>query len=77
MTKIIVFMDGGLVQSVMTDTEADVTILDHDVDGLEPEEIKMIEGKETYIYRFRVHEQDSVRVNKILGEIEKIWSEES
>ena len=76
-TKIIVFMEGGLVQCVMTDTEADVTILDHDIDGIEPEQINMIEGEETYIYRFRGHEQDSVRVNKILKEIEEVWSEES
>ncbi len=76
MTKIVVFMDGGLVQTVMTDNRADVTIIDHDIDGLEPKEIKMIEGKETYIYRFDTYEYDPVRVNNILNEIDKIWSDE-
>jgi hypothetical protein len=37
--QVIVIMDGGLIQEIISDVPLDVTLLDYDTEGKEPEEL--------------------------------------
>ena len=67
-TKIIVFLEGGLIEEVMTDQDAEVMIVDYDLDGLGEDEIKMVDGKEAYIHRFSPYIRvDAGKINEIFA----------
>lgn len=65
--KIVVVIEGGIVQRVISDVEAEVAILDLDTEGADQEEIVEVEGiGEAYIYEgITETEVDSELVNKI------------
>jgi hypothetical protein len=49
--KVVVVVQGGIVQEVITDEElVDVVIVDRDTDGLSEDEVKVVDGKESYVY---------------------------
>lgn len=54
--KIIVHIEGGMVQNVLTNTDIELIIYDYDTDGAEPEDLKMVpqsngsEPEQAYVY---------------------------
>ncbi len=66
--KIIVFVEGGIVQTVMTDEKAEVMIVDYDVEGSDPpERLITLDGDEAYVYKFGVYELNPYRVEEIFA----------
>ena len=65
--KIIVFVEGGIVQTVMTDEEAEVMVVDYDVDGVDLGEIRVVNGDEACVYVGEVHEVNADRVGEIFA----------
>jgi len=49
--KIIVCIDRGIVQQVITDCDIDLIILDYDLDGLSENEISTVAGHQVYRYK--------------------------
>lgn len=48
--QIVIILEGGIVQEVVTDIQADVVVVDRDTEGCDPEELRSVEGQESYIY---------------------------
>jgi hypothetical protein len=48
--KIVVLIKNGVVQNVISDEAVDVTIVDYDTDGIEPDKLTMVDGQEALIY---------------------------
>ena len=47
--KVIITMEGGLIQNVITDTDVDVTIIDYDAEGADEEELRQVYGDDAYV----------------------------
>lgn len=66
--KIVVVVESGVVQEVLSNEESEVVVLDLDVEGAE--EVKKIQGNEVYVYKgLRNTHVDPERVEKIYQEI--------
>jgi hypothetical protein len=48
--RIVIFLEGGKVQSVVTDQEAEVLVVDNDIDGVTEDDIKQVNGEDAYCY---------------------------
>lgn len=48
--RIAIIMDGGIVQEVITDESTEVIVVDRDKEGVDLEELKTVEGEDSYIY---------------------------
>jgi len=71
MARVVITMDGGLIQHIMADQEGiEVMVLDFDTKDLTPEEkqgnenIKQFEGNEIYVFH-GVDDVNPDRVNEI------------
>jgi hypothetical protein len=65
MARVVVTMEGGLIQHIMADTEdVQVMVLDYDTEGGDNERIKEFEGSPVYIMQ-GVDDVDSARVEEI------------
>ena len=65
MARVVITMDGGLIQHVMADQEGvEVMILDFDTEGGDDERIKEFEGNPVYVFQ-GVDDVDPERVNEI------------
>ena len=65
MAKVVITMEGGLIQHVMADTEdVQVMILDFDTEGGDDERIKEFEGNPVYVFQ-GVDDVDPERVGEI------------
>lgn len=70
--KIVVFIENGIVQEVISDHESEIRIIDCDIEGLEESEIQNIEGREVYVYNnYYKCQVDKRRIEKIYKEIEE------
>lgn len=47
--KVAIIVDGGVIQEVVADKEAEVVIIDRDIEGSE-HELKKVEGLDAYVY---------------------------
>lgn len=68
--KIIVHIEGGLVQSVLASREIDLIIYDYDTDGAEEEDLKLVPqtdggDEEAYVYIGEYVQVDPQRVNEL------------
>jgi hypothetical protein len=57
--KIVIVMDGGLVQDILSDKECNVVIVDYDTDGVDEKDLTAIEQRDgkfenAYLTRFEV-----------------------
>lgn len=52
MKRIVVVVEGGLVQNVLTDEPAEVVVVDHDTEGADQEELSVIGDDTAYVRRF-------------------------
>ena len=65
MARVVITMDGGLIQHVMADQEGvEVMVLDFDTEGGDDERIKEFEGNPVYVFQ-GVDDVDLERVNEI------------
>lgn len=68
--KAVLFMEGGVIQKIISDGELEVRIIDGDTEG-EEAEVQLIEGKMKYVFNSnRIAEVDKVRTETIFKEIE-------
>lgn len=55
MTKIVVVMDGGIVQNIIADEDVEVRLIDYDTEGAdEAEELYEVFGNEAYLAQVEV-----------------------
>jgi hypothetical protein len=65
MARVVITMDGGLIQHIMADQEGiEVMVLDFDTEGGDNERIKEFEGNPVYVFR-GVDDVDPERVDEI------------
>jgi hypothetical protein len=65
MAKVVITMEGGLIQHVMADTEGvEVFVLDFDTEGGDAERIREFEGERVYAFQ-GVDDVDPARVEEI------------
>jgi hypothetical protein len=65
MAKVVITMEGGLIQHIMADQEdIDVMVLDFDTEGGDDERIKEFEGNPVYVSQ-GVDDVDPERVDEI------------
>ena len=65
MARVVITMDGGLIQHIMADTEdVEVMVLDFDTEDEDDERIKEFEGNPVYIMQ-GVDDVDPARVDEI------------
>ena len=65
MAKVVITMDGGLIQHIMADQEGiEVMVLDFDTEGGNNERIKEFEGNPVYVFQ-GVDDVDPERVDEI------------
>ena len=65
MARVVITMDGGLIQHIMADQEGiEVMVLDFDTEGGDDERIKEFEGNPVYVFQ-GVDDVDPERVNEI------------
>ena len=65
MARVVITMEGGLIQHIMADTEdVQVMVLDYDTDGGDDERIKEFEGNPVYLMQ-GVDDVDPARVDEI------------
>ena len=65
MARVVITMDGGLIQHIMADQEGiEVMVLDFDTEGGDDERIKEFEENPVYVFR-GVDDVDPERVDEI------------
>ncbi|RJR44306.1 MAG: hypothetical protein C4567_04370 [Deltaproteobacteria bacterium] len=65
MSRVVITMEGGLIQHVMADTEdVQVFVLDFDTEGGDDERIREFEGTPVYVFK-GVDDVDPGRVDEI------------
>ena len=65
MAKVVITMEGGLIQHIMADQEGvEVMVLDFDTEGGDDERIKEFEGNPVYVFQ-GVDDVDPKRVDEI------------
>lgn len=52
MAKIVIVLEGGVVQNVMSDEPTEVIVIDYDTEGLEPHELQTIYQDEAHVRNF-------------------------
>ena len=65
MARVVITMEGGLIQHIMSDQEGiEVMVLDFDTEGGDNERIKEFEGRPVYVFQ-GVDEVEPDRVDEI------------
>jgi hypothetical protein len=65
MARVVITMEGGLIQHVMADTEdVQVFVLDFDTEGGDDERIREFEGNPVYVFQ-GVDDVDPERIDEI------------
>jgi hypothetical protein len=49
--KMVVFIDGGLVEQVISNWPVEMVVVDYDIECLDEDEIIKVMGEEMYVYR--------------------------
>lgn len=47
-TKMIITIEGGLIQEIISNQDVEILIVDYDIDGMEDEKLSKYEGKDCY-----------------------------
>lgn len=68
--KAVIFIEGGVIQDIITDREIEIRIIDMDVDDLDETKIQVIEGQDSYVYDSNCSRVDKNRLLQIFSEIE-------
>ncbi len=68
--KLVIIVDGGIVQDVYTDQPAEVVIVDRDTEGCDIEDLRTVQGEDAYIYTgIKDATIDPERVSTIMREV--------
>ena len=51
MSKVVIIVEGGNIQSVTSSEPLEVVIVDRDTDGVDLDELKTIDEEEAYVYQ--------------------------
>jgi hypothetical protein len=71
MARIVLVLQGGLISKILSDSQdVEIVTMDHDVEGLDEDEISTIEGKQVFSQKRSV---DCVRerIDQIFRDFEK------
>lgn len=69
--RILIDISGGLIQSIITDTDIDVVIYDFDTEGCNDEDLSEINGDLAYVHAFDPVEVDEDNLEDILNQINR------
>jgi hypothetical protein len=68
--KMVVFIDGGRVDQVLSNCPVEMVIVDYDLEGLDDDEIRKVLGEEMYVYTgFEAAEVDIDVVRQVFKDI--------
>jgi hypothetical protein len=68
--RVVVFVDGGRVDQVLSDFTVEMVIVDNDIEGLDDEEVVTVLGEASYVYAgLDVAEVDTDVVHQIFKDI--------
>ena len=71
MARVVITMEGGLIQHIMADSgDIQIMVLDYDTEGGDDERIKEFEGNPVYIMQ-GVDDVDPIRVEEIARKLFK------
>jgi hypothetical protein len=69
MNTVVILIEEGVIQEVISDTEAKVIIVDRDVEGCDKEDIKTVMGDDAYVYTGTTETRVDVEmVNQVVKE---------
>lgn len=68
MNRIIIIMEGGIIQQMISDEEADITVIEYDNEAEEEDSIlDPYNNERAYISRGSANLEDSSEIDRILG----------
>ena len=75
MKRIVVIVEGGIIQQILTDENVDITIIDYDTDGADDMDLVPINqgnGKtiDAYVYQGDLVDRDPGAIDEILDGID-------
>lgn len=68
--RAIIFIEGGVVQEVMSDEGMEILIVDRDTEGVELDELYKIAGQDAYVYSARGSSVNKERIDELYKEFE-------
>jgi len=69
-TKVVVFIDGGRVDNVLSNLPVEIVIVDYDLEGLDDDNIKEVIGEDMYVYTcFEASEVNAEVVRQVFKDI--------
>jgi hypothetical protein len=69
-TKVVVFIDGGRVDNVLSNWPVKIVIVDYDLEGLDDDNIRKVIGEEMYVYScFETSEVNAEVVRQVFKDI--------
>jgi soluble P-type ATPase len=80
MINLVLLMEGGIVQQIITDQELEglnlkVLIADFDTEGMEEKELSLVDGDEAYVYEENIFENKEF-TKDVLKALEKKQEEQ-
>ena len=69
--KAVVFIEGGVVQEVLSDEGMEILIVDRDTEGVETNELYKITGDDAYVYSTRGSSVNKEKIEEIYKELEE------
>lgn len=72
--RIVITVEGGLIQKIISDTKIEVVTLDYDTEGTEEDEITNIDGKDCF---YRKYSTEDIAINKTLTDLAHDHTERS
>lgn len=76
MARILIEIEGGLVQNVVSDEPVECIVIDRDTDGVDDNELAVLDG-ESVVCRMMEVEEDELTVIQMFADMEKAMSEEA
>jgi hypothetical protein len=71
-TKVVVFIDGGRVDNVLSNWPVEIVIVDYDLEGLDDDNIRKVIGEEMYVYScFETSEVNAEVVRQVFKDISR------
>jgi hypothetical protein len=69
--KIVILLDGGLVQDVLSTHQVEVFVLDLDVEGADKEDLMLVDSQRCWVSKRGLVFPDSSELPGLLADIEK------
>ena len=70
--RVVVFIDGGRVDNVLSNLPVEIVIVDYDLEGLDDDNIKEVIGEDMYVYTcFEASEVNAEVVRQVFKDIRR------